>query len=202
MRRMVRSHVRCRLRSRRGFDRRCTGRRHSAARPHVRRTAARILGACGIARVGGVALDHLAKQSLEVGPAPTTASAGAEAVAKLPGPFRPLDAQKVHDLALRDMKAEANFVVEVHSVIVLRGPIHRKSWFRVRVVWLITALALASCLVRAPIIIGGGPSSGGSGAVMQNSAAAWRFPRWRRAEQNHCSAAFNDALPDISTRTA
>ena len=61
-------------------------------------------------------LEHAA----QVGAAPAAAGARTEAIGQLAGAARFLDADKIQQLPLGDMEAEANFVVEFHRKKILQ----------------------------------------------------------------------------------
>ena len=67
---------------------------------------------------GQIAVARLIEQMRQVFPAPATTRAGAVALAQLAGTARLFNPQPVDHLTLADVKTEAEFVVEVHKVIV------------------------------------------------------------------------------------
>ena len=58
----------------------------------------------------------LFQQTFQKGAAPTAAGSGSVAVGQLAGQLGFFDADVLHDFALRDVKAEADFVVVIHDV--------------------------------------------------------------------------------------
>ena len=58
----------------------------------------------------------LIEQPPQIAAAPTAAGSRAEAIAELSDPLGPLDAQIVYELSLRNVKAEADFIVEFHGI--------------------------------------------------------------------------------------
>lgn len=57
------------------------------------------------------------KESLQVVDAPATTGPGPATFRQLAGPARLIDADKIDDFPLRNMKAVANGVVEFHDVV-------------------------------------------------------------------------------------
>ena len=66
---------------------------------------------------GFAALNRILKKFSQERPAPTAARARAKTFAQLSRPRRLFDSQKVLYFPLRDMKAEAKLVVEVHQML-------------------------------------------------------------------------------------
>jgi hypothetical protein len=56
------------------------------------------------------------EEAFQKGSAPTAACSRPETLAQLPRPRGTLDAKKVHDFPLGDVKTEAKFVVRVHAI--------------------------------------------------------------------------------------
>ena len=55
--------------------------------------------------------------SLQVGDTPAATGSSTAAFAQLAGTFGSVDPQVVEDLPLGDVKAEADFVIELHSMV-------------------------------------------------------------------------------------
>jgi len=95
-------------------NRRCAWRRIAAAGANVSRPSPGVFFRRDVVFLRRAAGNGLVEQSLEISPAPAAAGSGAEALAQLARPARPLHSQKVEHFPLRDVKTEANFVVEIH----------------------------------------------------------------------------------------
>lgn len=103
------------------IHRRRAPRRCSASGFHVLCPQSRVLRL--IRQLGDdlAACFRLIEQLLQKRPAPATTRPRAKAIGKLPHALRFLDSQVVHHLALRDMKAKAQFVVGLHDVVNFLG---------------------------------------------------------------------------------
>lgn len=101
-------------RSARAIDGSRAGWRGAAACADVIGPAAGVIGEFDVVGRGGepclMGVEHL----LQITTTPAAARPGAETLAHLRRSTRPLDPQEVDELPLRDVKTEANFVVELH----------------------------------------------------------------------------------------
>jgi hypothetical protein len=70
----------------------------------------------------------LFKQLLQVRTAPAAPRAGAKALAQLTHAARPFDAEKIQYFALRDVKAETHFVIELHRRTAQQVKIGPEVW--------------------------------------------------------------------------
>ena len=96
-------------------DRRRSRRRRTATGSNIGRALSGILFGRRIELAGDAPFDRLVEEPRQIRSAPAAACARSKTFAQLPGPPRFLDPQKVQNLSLADVKAEADFVVELHG---------------------------------------------------------------------------------------